>query len=99
MASRLELQTLLETITPNVYFQMPPSLSMIYPCIIYRLNDINIKHANNKPYSYQKGYTITVIDQSPDSLLPDILCGFSGIAFDRFYTADNLNHFVFSLYF
>jgi len=99
MASRLELQTLLETITAHVYFQPPPSVSMNYPCIVYRLDNIDIRHANNKPYSWQNAYLITVIDQSPDSTIPDAVKVLPGVIFDRSYTANNLNHFVFRLYF
>jgi hypothetical protein len=35
MASRLQLQALLEGVTEHVYFQPPTNLEMQYPCIMY----------------------------------------------------------------
>jgi hypothetical protein len=36
MAPRLQLQTLLETLTEHVYFQPPENLKVQYPCIVYQ---------------------------------------------------------------
>jgi len=99
MASRLELHTLLTGIVPNAYFQPPPSVSMTYPCIVYQLDDIDTDFANNVPYNLQKGYKLTVIDQDPESSIPDEIAKLPQVSFDRFYTADNLNHYVFTIYF
>lgn len=46
-----------------------------------------------------KCYKITLIDDDPDSELPDKLETFPLCQFDRFYPADNLNHWVYNLYF
>lgn len=97
--SRLALHTLLTGIVPNAYFQPPPGISMSYPCIVYDLDDIDTRFANNAPYNLKKGYKITIIDPDPDSALPDEVAKLPGVSFDRFYTADNLNHYVFTLYF
>lgn len=99
MGSRIELQTVLEGIVTPVFFQPPPSAAMTYPCIVYQLDDVNTNYANNLPYSHKKGYMITVIDPDPDSSIPDSIGELESAKFDRFYTADNLNHFVFTLYF
>jgi hypothetical protein len=40
-----------------------------------------------------------VIDRNPDSELPDKVIELPLCKFDRFYTADNLNHTVFTLFF
>lgn len=99
MGSRLSLQSLLETIlgTRNVYFQPPPSLMMSYPCIIYSRDDINTKFGDNIPYLRDKQYAITVIDKNPDSLIPDKIGALPKCRFSRHYTAEGLNHDVFSL--
>jgi hypothetical protein len=99
MASRLDLHTLLTGIVPNAYFQPPPSVHMTYPCIVYKLDDIDTDFANNFPYNLQKGYKLTVIDQDPESSIPDEIAKLPQVSFDRFYTADNLNHYVFTIYF
>lgn len=97
--SRLDLHTLLTGIVPDAYFQPPPGVSMTYPCIVYQLDDIDTDFANNAPYNSQKGYKVTIIDPDPDSALPDEVAKLPSSSFDRFYTADNLNHYVFTLYF
>ena len=99
MAPRLELQSLLEGLTERVYFQPPTNITMVYPCIIYGLDGDRTKRANNRLYSRTKRYQVTVIDRNPDSELPDKVIELPLCKFDRFYTADNLNHTVFTLFF
>ena len=101
MAQRLELQALLVDLigSKNVYFQPPPSYKMQYPCIVYKRDDINSEFADNKPYKQRKRYQVTVIDSDPDSTIPDSVATLESCVFDRSYTADNLNHDVFRLFF
>jgi hypothetical protein len=99
MGSRLELHTLLTGLGVVAYFQPPPTVDMTYPCIVYQLDDIDTRFANNAPYSLNKEYKITVIDPDPETSIPDQLAVLPGVAFDRFYTADNLNHYAFSINF
>jgi hypothetical protein len=99
MAQRLELQALLLTMVPNVYFQPPPSVMMKYPCIVYKRDYNNTEFADDKPYKHRKRYMVTVIDQNPDSDIPEKVKELPLCLFDRFYTADNLNHDVFKLFF
>lgn len=97
--SRLDLQEILVEITDNVYFQPPNGLQMQYPCIVYKLSDINAKYASNSMYGNYKRYSVTVIDRNPDSLIPESVLDLPLCSYDRFFTADNLNHHVFTLYF
>ncbi len=97
--SRLGLHTVLTAITPTAYFQPPSGHQMTYPCIVYHLDDIDTDFANNVPYNSQKGYKVTVIDPDPDTAIPDEIAKLPTASFDRFYTADNLNHYVFTIYF
>ena len=99
MAPRLELQSLLEEITDTVYFQPPANVSLTYPCIIYKRDSARTEFAGNNPYSRQLRYQVTVIDRNPDSALPEKVAALPMCLFDRFYTADNLNHDVFNLFF
>lgn len=101
MASRLELHEELCTKlgSRNVYFQPPESVKMNYPAIRYKLSRIKIGFANDKIYSKKKCYDATVIDKNPDSTIPDEMLGFPYCNFDRFYTADGLNHWAFTLYY
>lgn len=102
MASRLKLHEELCTVleTKNAYFNPPESLKMEYPCIRYALAGIDNKYANNKKYKNMKRYEVIVIDRDPDSKIYDkVLEHFTMSNFDRMYTAENLNHFVLTLYY
>lgn len=101
METRVELQEMLEDLlgSHNVYFQPPESVRMKYPAIVYSRYDIDTRHADNKPYAQSLAYQLIVIGKNPDS---DIVLKVSGLpmcSFDRHFTADNLNHDVFTLYY
>jgi hypothetical protein len=72
---------------------------MQYPCIVYQMDNARTEFAGNKPYKYAKRYQITYIDQDPTSLVPDTIAWLESALFDRHYTADNLHHSVFTLYY
>lgn len=101
MASRLELQTELETIlgSRNVYFQPPESIRMSYPAIVYSRARIDNRHANDSVYKQDDAYEIIVIDRNPDSEIVRKISKLPKCRFDRHYKADNLNHDVFTLYY
>lgn len=101
MAQRQQLHDILVDLlgSSNVYFQPPASLTMKYPCIIYKRDDSRVAHANNAPYNRRKRYQVTVIDRNPDSDIPDKVADLPLCVFDRFYAADNLNHDVYQLFF
>ncbi len=96
---REQLHALLLTLADYVYFQPPSNLVMQYPCIVYKRDNAETLFAGNKPYRYVKRYQVTVIDSDPDSDIPDKVAGLPLCGFDRHYTADNLNHDVFNLFF
>lgn len=101
MAPRLQLQSLLEQIlgTSEVYFQPPATVSLTYPCIIYKRDLSVTESADNLPYRQMKRYQVIVIDRDPDSAIPDKIANLPLCLYNRFYTADNLNHDVFNLFF
>ena len=99
MASRVELNALLQTFCPNVYFQPPPSVQLSYPCIVYQRANVKTDFADNSPYSQTKQYQVTVIDKNPDSVIPDKIAGLPMCLFATHFTTDNLNHDIYNLYF
>jgi hypothetical protein len=101
MAPRLELQAiLLELLGSNsVYFQPPETVQMEYPCIVYRRDLIRTNFADDIPYRILKRYQVTVIDRDPDSDIPDKVGQLPMCSFNRFFTADELNHDIFNLFF
>ena len=99
MASRLELQAILETFTPAIYFQPPENTKMEYPCIVYEREAEDTMFADNLPFRRVKRYSVTVIDRDPDSAIPDKVADLPMCSFDRHFTADDLNHDVFTIFF
>lgn len=101
MAPRLELQALLEGVleSTNVYFQPPSNVQLKYPCIVYERDNAKTEFAGNKPYSYTKRYQVTVIDRNPDTSIPDKIAMLPLSNLSRIFTADNLHHYAYTLYF
>jgi hypothetical protein len=101
MLRRLELQTLLEELlgSRNVYFQPPESLKMKYPAIVYGLENIENTFANGGVYLSQRKYSVTVIDEDPDSPIVYKVAALPTCRFSRHFESDNLNHDVFILHF
>lgn len=101
MINRLNLQTTLENIlgSRNVYYQPPESVKMQYPAIVYFRNSIENNHANDSVYNQNVSYEIIVIYKDPDSEIPLAVSQLPLCKFNRRYTADNLYHDVFILYF
>lgn len=98
---RVELQTILETIlgSRNVYFQPPENLKLKFPCIVYELDSIEKREADNAKYQLNNRYTLTYIDSDPESDVPYELLNLEYTSFDRAFVSDNLNHWVISIYF
>ena len=98
MASRLTLDQTLKEFTNNVYYQPPTGTRMQYPAIKYSRNDISIRYADDDSYNQTRGYEIIVIDRDPDSPIVDAISKLPKVRHVRHYTADGLNHDVFTIY-
>ena len=101
MGLRSDLQDILKALlgSDNVYYQPPSNVQMVYPCIVYKRDNQDVKYADDGVYFKKKRYQVTVIDRDPDSIIPDKISELPLCSYDRFYTADNLNHDVFKLFF
>jgi hypothetical protein len=98
---RTDLQAILEALigNSNVYFQPPETLQMQFPCIVYQRYIAKSQFADGVPYIYTKRYQVTVIDQDPDSQIPDKVATLPMCIHNRSFAVSNLNHDVFNLYF
>lgn len=83
----------------NVYFQPPESKKMKYPAIVYSVNNVDKRHAENKVYMLSKAYKITVIDYDPENPVLDVLNNLEKCRFNTHYVSDSLNHDVYILYY
>lgn len=101
MSNRLKLHELLcEALgSRQVYFQPPESVKMKYPAIVYSRNRIDNEHADDDVYMQSPSYSITVIDKNPDSEIVERVSRLPMCRFDRHFTADNLNHDTFTIYY
>lgn len=101
MNRRLELQSLLEDLLGNdhVYYQPPETIKMEYPAIVYSVNRIYKKSANNKAYNLYRNYEIIVIDKKPDNPVIEKIMELPLSSYDRSFKSDNLNHDVLELYY
>lgn len=72
---------------------------MKYPAIVYGLNDIRSMYANDGVYLLGSKYSLTLINQDPDSDLVDKVAHLPACRFNRHYTKDNLHHNVFEIFF
>lgn len=95
---RKSLDQIFRGFTSNVYYQLPENTRMSFPAIKYQRSRIDIRHADDKSYNQTRGYEITVIDRDPDSPLVEKVSQMEGVLFNRHFTADGLNHDVFTLY-
>jgi hypothetical protein len=101
MSKRLDLHEILVGVlgSRNVYFQPPSTVKMQYPCIVYGRSAITTKHADDLPYNSRVCYMVTIIDANPDSDIPEKVGDLPLCKFNRHYTADNLNHDVYNIYY
>ena len=102
MATRLDLHEELCMLLGSryVYFQPPASVNMHYPCIVYSLDTSQITYANNKAYTVSNAYELTVISEDPDyDLYLSIIEHFPKCRMNRTFIADNLNHWILTLYY
>ena len=86
MSRRTDLGLILRSIlgSEHVYFQPPESRKMLYPCIVYALNDIYLTSADDKTYLEKRRYSVTLVDKNPDSEFVAKLTELPLCRFDRF---------------
>lgn len=84
----------------RVYFQPPASYKLKYPCIVYERDVTNSRFADNRPYRTYIGYLVTYMDEDPDNHgVFDKLAALPMSLFDRHFTAGQINHDVFRIYY
>lgn len=100
---RVEMHQMLKSLfpahmEPRVYFQPPQSTKIEYPCMIYKLSDMPQKWANNLPYHWERAYQLTYISRDPKDPMIEKLIALRETKFDRYFSSDNLHHFVYTIF-
>lgn len=98
---RIDLNKKFENIlgSSNVYFSPTNNLDMNYPCIIYQLTGQNVLFADDKKYRKLNQYSVTIVDEDPDSEIREKIEELQYCYFSIAYEADYLNHWVYILYY
>lgn len=97
MNDRKDLHAVLKDICPNVYFQPPESIKLVYPCIVYSFGRLNNRRADNRNYKTCFAYTVTYITRDPVDKTPLAINDIPESSFDRYFVSDNLYHHVFTV--
>ena len=82
----------------NLYFNPPTSTLIRYPAVRCVLKSIDNVHANDDVYGQKTAYQLTFICKELGDMFVKKLSLLKYCSFDRHYVADNLNHYVFTLY-
>ena len=96
--SRQSLSSRLHELCSHVYFQPPSSIKLTYPCIIYDLEKMAVKYADNAPYALYDMYSIKYITRDPDDLTRNQIVMLPLCSYERDYVSDNLYHHQFRIY-
>ena len=101
MARRLNLHKEFKNLGfKNVYFQPPENVKLKFPALIYKLNRMDISHANDRPYAIRDRYNVLYITKTPDDEMVEKLAwAFSTITNNTNYISDTLYHYSFDLYY
>lgn len=83
----------------HTYFDPPMGLKMKYPVIRYKRTSFDKVYANNIAYMTRTPYEIILVDKKPDSEYVSKILALPYCAHTRHYTADNLHHDVFTIYY
>ena len=83
----------------NVYFQPPPNIQMRYPAIVYTIERPNVTHADGYIYKKMDSYQVMLIGTNPESDISDKIQNLPMSRFERHYTAENLNHDVYNVFY
>ena len=100
MSKRLDMHKLLTELSPTskIYYQPSSNIIMSYPAIIYEVDSVDNKYANNDIYNQHIQFKITVIDKHADSSVVEMLIADARFVFNNSYISDNLYHTIFTIY-
>lgn len=95
---RTELSVKLHELCDNVYFQPPTGTRISYPCIVYELEDTDVRYADNAPYVLYDRYSLKYITRDPDDLTRLQFLYLPRCSSEKMYINDNLYHYPFAIY-
>lgn len=92
---RLKLHAQLKDIlgSSNVYYDPPPTLVLEYPCIVYQLEGVDMRKADNLTYYFTYArYSWTLIQKDDDNDIYERLLKMKYTAPGRPFVQNNFHH-------
>lgn len=84
----------------DIKYQPKSATKLTYPCILYELSKVDVRHAEDKPYLMTKRYRITHIYKSIDNeLIEEFLNAFDYVSYDNRQIVDGLYHDYYTIYY
>lgn len=83
----------------EVYFQPPSKVRMQYPAIVYKLSDLQDVRADNRLYKVTACYEAVLMHKDPSNRTYIDLINMPMTKFVRYFAKDNLNHYVYRIYY
>jgi hypothetical protein len=101
MGRRVDLHKILVNTlgSRNVYYDPPESKKLSYPCIVYSLEGHYERNADNQSYTLVKRYGMTYITEDSDDPMVDKLEALKFCSLNRPYTAGDLHHFSYTIFY
>lgn len=96
---RLELDAILRSYCPNVYYQPPESIKLKYPCIIYAMDALKPEYADNLTYLLHIPYSMRYITRDADDETVFKLATLPKCKHGKPYGKDNLYHHPYTIYY
>lgn len=98
---RLELSKILYDLlgSRNCYYSPPTGKQLKYPCIVYKNEGLDSTHADNLLYVKVFRWSVTIIDEDPDSPLVEGLLSLPMCSMGTPFCTEGLYHFPFTLYY
>ena len=84
-----------EIVGNNVYCNPRSNLKSQYPCVVYRINDILNKNADDEVYKQNIKYDCTLITKNVNDPLLKDLSKINTFRYSRHYVVDGLHHYAF----
>lgn len=96
---RTELSARFHELCDNVYFQPPTNTKLAYPCIVYKIEDVDVRFADNGPYSICNEYSVNYITRDPDDSAIFEMLTLPYCSFERQTQIENIYNNYYKLYF
>lgn len=94
---RIKLHKKLSALCDNVYYQTPDNFKLKYPCILYEINNIPTKGADNGKYFYKVNVNITIIEKNKTSEFVPVILSWPYTRYNNSFFKEGLNHSFMSI--